>query len=132
MIEEARAQCVHWHFGQFRKGGEPYRNHPIRVAERVKTPFQKVCAFLHDTVEDSDMTFEMIVSKFDINVAQTVFRLTRGKDEPYHHYIGRVLEDPDAVAVKIADICDNLNDNPSPRAIEKSLIALPRLLNYGN
>lgn len=119
------------HAGQKRKISDaPYINHPIRVSERVATPLQKVCALLHDTLEDTDATFDEIAEVFGFRVAQVVGILTHQKGEKYDDYITRVLTDEDAIAIKIADICDNLNDYPSENMLDKSFRALPRLTGY--
>lgn len=115
------------HRGQLRNNGQPYFTHPKRVADAVNTNFQKVCALLHDVVEDTDITIYDIYKEFGRPVAETVLWLTRDKKEDYQDYIEGICGDKDAVAIKIADILDNLGDNPSQKAIEKSLKALPVL-----
>lgn len=130
MYELALALATQLHNGQRRKvTNEEYIVHPIRVSERVHTPFQKICALLHDTVEDTDFELEEIQQWFGSKVADTIDCLTHRKGESYDDYITRVLTNPDAVAVKIADICDNLNDYPSENLLRKSFKALPRLYN---
>lgn len=120
------------HEGQVRKvSGERYFLHPLRVAQRVKTIFQMTVAVLHDTIEDTDATYEDIEKKFGKDVADCVEKLThRKKNESHYDYITRVLTDEDAIAVKIADTCDNLQDFPSQNMIKKAMKSLPRLLKY--
>lgn len=117
------------HAGQKRRNGNNYIIHPIRVSQEVETEYQRVCALLHDVVEDTDVTLDQIRNEIGMEVAETVDCLTHRKGESYDDYITRVLTDRDAVAVKIADICDNLSDSPSENAINKSARALERLLN---
>jgi GTP diphosphokinase / guanosine-3',5'-bis(diphosphate) 3'-diphosphatase len=130
MYHVARGYAEACHKDQVRKvSGQPYITHPIRVSERVRTSFQRVVALLHDTIEDTDTTFNDIAEVFGFRVAQVVGILTHKNGEKYDDYITRVLSDPDAIAVKIADICDNLNDHPSENMLRKSFRALPRLYN---
>lgn len=119
------------HEGQIRLvTGENYFTHPLRVSQRVKTDFQKIVALLHDTIEDTKVTHEDLERKFGKEIADCVETLSHRKDESHYDYITRVLTNEDAVAVKISDICDNLQDHPSQNAIKKCLRALPRLMKY--
>ena len=127
MYKKALLFATEAHAGQKRNNGNNYIIHPIRVSQEVHTEVQRVCALLHDVVEDTDVDLIDIKMHFGVGIADTINCLTHRKGESYHDYITRVLEDDDAVAVKIADICDNLSDTPSERAIEKSAQALERL-----
>ena len=101
------------HAGQTRRNGEPYVNHPIRVAERVEGELNKAVALLHDTIEDCGMTVADLVAKgMPDEVAQDVLTLSRRKEETYDLFILRVIEEgsPRATLVKVADIDDNLAD----------------------
>ena len=42
--------------GQVDKGGNPYIEHPLAVADRVVKPEAKVVALLHDVLEDTRVT----------------------------------------------------------------------------
>ena len=48
------------HAGQVDKAGADYIEHPLRVMERGENEEQKIVGVLHDVVEDSDWTFEML------------------------------------------------------------------------
>lgn len=48
------------HAGQVDKAGKDYINHPLRVMEMGKNENEKIVGILHDVVEDSDWTFEML------------------------------------------------------------------------
>lgn len=116
------------HAGQKRSNGDNYIIHPIRVSQEVFTEKQKVIALLHDTLEDTTATFEELMDTFGIAIADAVESLTHLKGESYADYIQRVKKNPDAVAVKIADICDNLGDSPSENAIKKSALGITELV----
>lgn len=116
------------HAGQMRNNGDTYIIHPIRVAQEVKTAEQKVIALLHDVLEDTDTTFSELEELFGTPIADAVEALTHREGESYVDYIERVKQNPDAVQVKIADICDNLSDAPSANAIRKSAIAITALI----
>lgn len=116
------------HINHKRKNGNNYIIHPIRVSQEVFTETQKVIALLHDTLEDTETTYEELKKEFGVEIAHAVLVLTKTNNESYEEYIERVKTNPDATAVKIADISDNLNDSPSKNAIIKSAKALTVLL----
>lgn len=116
------------HAGQKRHNGNNYIIHPIRVSQEVKSEAQKVIALLHDTVEDTDTTLEEIVLNFGSDVGEAIEALTRRKGELYYDYIQRVKQNPDAVAVKISDICDNLSDTPSDKSVMRCALGITELV----
>ncbi|MEK7992877.1 MAG: HD domain-containing protein [Planctomycetota bacterium] len=116
------------HAGHKRKNGDNYIIHPIRVSQEVFTEKQKAIALLHDTLEDTGTTLEELTEQFGDEIAASVEVLTHRKGESYADYIQRVKKDPDATAVKISDIADNLNDSPSENAIKKGALGITTLL----
>ncbi|AFC69545.1 guanosine polyphosphate pyrophosphohydrolase [Rickettsia amblyommatis] len=79
-----------YHGGQMRQSGDPYYSHPIAVttmvAEFVAKEVPKLFTFrmlqaalLHDTIEDTELTEEMISNIFDEEVTRHVAGLTRIK-----------------------------------------------------
>ena len=89
-ILDAASFAAKKHKDQKRKGsdGEPYINHPIEVANLlanaggVNDPEIIIAALLHDTVEDTDVTFDEIVERFGRDVAEYVRELTDDKSLP--------------------------------------------------
>ena len=108
LLELALQAAVRAHAGQKDKSGEPYIFHPIRVMQRCSTPKGKIVALLHDTVEDTDVTFEELeAAGFDAGTIDTLRLVTHEKGVPYDDYIDALGHDPVAVEVKIADLEDN-------------------------
>ena len=86
VIEKAITFTKKWHSGQIRKTGEhPFYWHPLRVAEMVATYYCKtdviVASILHDTIEDSKCTMEIIEKEFNQRIAEIVDRLTNNRFE---------------------------------------------------
>jgi len=121
--ETALYMAVIAHNGQTRKGsGEPYIVHPIRVAARAVMSADglepadleklRIIAVLHDTVEDTDVTLDDIRVSFGAEVAASVSLLTRDNVMSYDEFIERLATSSNelAVAVKIADLADNMSD----------------------
>ncbi len=122
LLQEALELAIIYHDGQ-KYNDEPYVLHCIRVAARCSTKILKIIALLHDTIEDTSLTYEEILKVFGPNVANTVQCLSRLPGEAYHgSYIQRVKENEFARIVKIADLEENLFycylPNPSPIGIK--------------
>ncbi len=116
------------HAGQKRNNGHPYIIHPIRVSKEMRSDTEKIVALLHDVLEDTEATIEEL-GEFGPAVVEAVIALTHQEGENYFSYIERLKRNEIARAVKIADISDNLKDNPSVHAMEKSATALEMLIN---
>lgn len=126
------------HQGQLRVDGNgyvPYINHCKSVCEivtnnvddnEVNLPLAQKIALLHDTVEDTGVTFEELEKLFGTEVATGVLALTKNENLPKHQKmqdsLERILRQPKEVAiVKMADRIDNLA-KPNPKwSYEKSL-----------
>jgi len=75
------------HEGQLRKSGEPFVIHPLAVAETLVDASMDVdcviAALLHDTIEDTDITYDMIADRFGKTVADLVDGVTKLTRLPY-------------------------------------------------
>lgn len=109
-LEEAIRLAVEAHRGQKDRNGAPYILHPLRVMARVKTDEEMTVAILHDTVEDTEWTFERLrEAGFAENVVEAVDCLTKRDGESYDSLIERARTNPLARRVKIADLEDNMD-----------------------
>lgn len=96
------------HEGQKDRAGQPYILHPLTVAEYCTGDIEKVCAVLHDVVEDTDITIGDIGRRFGKEIAGVLKCLTHRKGESYQDYLERVKKNPIAVKVKLADLRHNM------------------------
>ena len=82
-IKKAIYYAKKYHGSQKRLSGEPYYTHPLAVAELVAPYCFKtdtlVTSILHDTIEDTELTKDLIAYIFDSNIASKVEDLTRVK-----------------------------------------------------
>lgn len=125
-ISLAKQLCVEAHKGQFRRDGvTPYHTHPFAVADKVPDEL-KPAAYLHDVIEDTPLTLDDL-SMFSERTILAVQHLTRERHETYNAYISRLMDNPDAVIIKIVDMEHNLSCEPSERSIEKIAMWLPVL-----
>ena len=98
------------HHEQVDKAGKPYIEHPLRVMDNVQTLEEKIVAVLHDAVEDSELTLEDLVKlEFPENLIEAIEAITKRPKEHYQSYLKRVMSNPLALRVKIADMLDNMD-----------------------
>lgn len=140
MINRAIEIATRAHVGQVDKAGAPYIFHPLRVMLSRESELERICAVLHDVVEDSDITFDDLRKEgFSEAVLAVLDCLTKREDESYDAFIDRILTNETACHVKLADLRDNMNlsriENPTEEdkarmkkygeAAERILDALP-------
>ena len=85
--------------------------HPSMAAQyvdRARVAFLSV-AYLHDAVEDTPMTVEVVEALFGKEIGDAVDAISRDFGETYTEYVERVKTNPIARIVKLADIEDHLD-----------------------
>ena len=119
------------HKGQKRWDGKPYITHPEAVAKKFKDRIGvQVVAWLHDVLEDSDLTFKDLLDKgIPRYLAKTVDLLTRKRDQNYKEYLLGIKECEIATKVKIADIMHNLINLNNGNMRDKYILSLYVLKN---
>ena len=108
------------------KGGFPYVIHLLKVYSGVFDYTEKVCALLHDVIEDTDITYEDLENVgYSDEVIEILRILTKLKGEDYRDYIDRIIksENAHAMNIKLADLKHNMDSsrikNPSPNDYER-------------
>lgn len=121
------------HIKQIRKyTGEPYYNHynhlhnvaeivyfaELKLNKNISTPSIISAAFLHDILEDTDLSHDFLLNQFGIEIFSYVFDLT---DNPVRKGINRVLRKEldrqriskstyEVKTIKLADLIDNMQE----------------------
>ena len=123
LIEKAFFFAKEKHEGQKRVSGEPYYTHPVAVADILADLRMDVdtivTAILHDTLEDTDTSFEELSQEFSPNIAELVngvSKLTKiesqtfeGKQaENFRKLLLAMSEDIRVLLVKLADRLHNM------------------------
>ena len=130
ILDRAKAIATSAHESQVDKAGKPYIEHPMRVMNMGKTVEEKIAGVLHDVVEDSDWTFEMLekegIPKDVMDALRCVTKLS--EDEDYDHFIERVKTNPLAVKVKLNDLKDNMDITRLGEVTEKDLARLNKYI----
>lgn len=120
LIERAYAAAEKAHSGQKRKSGEPYITHPVAVAQILadlgigsKTI---AAALLHDTVEDTDYTLDLVHSDFGDEIAMLVDGVTKldklkygdsAQAETVRKMVVAMSKDIRVLVIKLADRLHN-------------------------
>lgn len=125
LLRHAFEMAVEAHKNTRRKSGEPYILHPLAVARIVVEEIglgvtSAICALLHDTVEDTEITLEDIAREFNNNVSKIIDGLTkisnvvdiRGNStvqaENFRKILLTLAEDPRVILIKLADRLHNM------------------------
>lgn len=95
------------HFGQFDKAGVDYIEHPRTVASMVSGLNEKICALLHDVMEDTKFPESALRILFGNEIVDTLLLLTYCDSDSYEEYIEKISKSELATKVKIADLTHN-------------------------
>ncbi len=118
------------HKDQIDKAGLPYILHPQTVAASVNDPVLKAAAWMHDVIEDTDVTADDLRrAGIQDEIVDLVLTLTRTKPESYQEYLNRIKQNPKAVQVKLADLSHNSQMSRLKNPTEEDYA---RLQNYQN
>ncbi|WDU45995.1 HD domain-containing protein [Taylorella equigenitalis] len=111
LVKKARDLAYKLHSNQVDISGAPYVNHLKFVAQQLLdySEIVQAVAWLHDSVEDTDITIEEISDMFGTEVAQAVEAITKRHKEKYKDYITRVKNNNIARVVKLADLEHNMD-----------------------
>ena len=89
-IKKAYLFAKESHQGQTRKSGAPYISHPFGVANILVDlnldPATLITALLHDTVEDTEVTLEVIKKEFGTHIAKLVDGVTKISQMHFTHF----------------------------------------------
>ena len=111
------------HVTMRRKTGEPYILHPIAVAkicvEEIGLGVRStICALLHDTVEDTDITLDDVKREFGEEITRIVDGLTKidnvidvnasQQAENFKKILLTLTDDPRVILIKLSDRLHNM------------------------
>ncbi len=123
LLRRAWAVGAAAHAGQSRKSGEPYITHPVAVAsvlaEQKVDVETLIAAILHDTLEDTPLSRESIVSEFGATVAELVDGVTKldklqfadrreAEAESFRKMLLAMARDLRVILIKLADRLHNM------------------------
>ncbi|MEI6312040.1 MAG: bifunctional (p)ppGpp synthetase/guanosine-3',5'-bis(diphosphate) 3'-pyrophosphohydrolase [Bacteroidota bacterium] len=146
-IRRSFEMAVEAHKTMRRKSGEPYIHHPLAVAQIVVDEIglgteSAICALLHDTVEDTDLTLEDIEMNFDKQTSKIIDGLTKisgafelnmdtsQQAENFRKLLLTLTDDIRVILIKIADRLHNMRTMESMAAHKQMKIASETLFIY--
>lgn len=97
------------HSNQVDKGGHPYIEHVIRVSLKGVNKNEVIVGLLHDVIEDTDVSVDILGKYFTKDIVDAIVLLSRGKEQKYNDYIMNIRNNPLARSVKINDMTDNMD-----------------------
>src|ERR1700741_730850 len=145
IIRKAFEVAVEAHKEMRRKSGEPYIYHPIAVAQICAEEIGLgrvgiVCALLHDTVEDTDLSLEDVKGLFGEKVAQIIDGLTKisgvidhtssMQAENFRKVLLTMSEDIRVILIKLADRLHNMRTLEHMKREKQMKIASETLFLY--
>jgi GTP diphosphokinase / guanosine-3',5'-bis(diphosphate) 3'-diphosphatase len=135
LLRRAFEISVDAHKTMRRKSGEPYILHPLAVSricvEEIGLGVRStICALLHDTVEDTDVTLDDLEREFGSEIARIIDGLTKISNvvdanstqqaENFKKILLTLTDDPRVILIKLADRLHNMRTLDSMKA-EKQL-----------
>ena len=118
IVKKAMLFAKEYHGEQKRDSGEPYYSHPVVVSEMVAEHYLKtdmiVASLLHDVVEDTEATIELVALEFGYRVAEMVEGLTRVKSygKITSAEVLRLLHECDDKETSVIKIFDRIHNGP--------------------
>src|SRR4028119_12825 len=138
LVRHAFEMSVEAHKTMRRKSGEPYIIHPLAVAmicvEEIGLGVRStICALLHDTVEDTDITLEDVEREFGHEISRIVDGLTKISNvidtntsqqaENFKKILLTLTDDPRVILIKLADRLHNMRTLDSMKRSKQLKIA---------
>lgn len=123
LLRRAFEMAVDAHKTMRRKSGEPYIFHPLAVSricvEEIGLGVRStICALLHDTVEDTDITLEDVEREFGTEITRIIDGLTKistvedtstsKQAENFRKILLTLTDDPRVILIKLADRLHNM------------------------
>lgn len=144
-VKDAYVLARDAHEGQFRSSGEPYITHPVAVASilaDMKLDYETiVAALLHDTIEDTDVTYQDIAKQFGEHVAALVEGVSKldklkfrnrqeAQAENFRKMVLAMVQDVRVILIKLADRTHNMRTLGALRPDKRRRIAKETLEIY--
>ncbi|MFN7687009.1 MAG: HD domain-containing protein, partial [Sphingobacteriales bacterium] len=138
LVRRAFEMAVEAHKTMRRKSGEPYILHPLAVSricvEEVGLGVRStICALLHDTVEDTDISLDDIEREFGSEIARIIDGLTKISNvvdnnstqqaENFKKILLTLTDDPRVILIKLADRLHNMRTLESMKPEKQLKIA---------
>lgn len=125
MLSKMLLIATNAHNGQFDKAHKPYILHCLKVLHYTKSDDEEIqcIAVGHDLFEDTDVTAKQLQDEgFSDRVINGILSLTKQRGEHYLDYQLKVMNNKDAVIVKMADLRHNSDIRRLKGITEKDIL----------
>ncbi|MCF1428684.1 MAG: bifunctional GTP diphosphokinase/guanosine-3',5'-bis pyrophosphate 3'-pyrophosphohydrolase [Shewanella sp.] len=145
LLKQAYQVAKDGHEGQMRTSGEPYITHPVAVA-RILAEMRLdhetlMAALLHDTIEDTKVTFQDLAEMFGATVAELVEGVSKldklkfrdkkeAQAENFRKMVMAMTQDIRVILIKLADRTHNMRTLDALRPDKRRRIARETLEIY--
>ena len=138
LVRQSFEMAAEAHKTMRRKSGEPYILHPLAVAQICVEEIglgvrSTICALMHDTVEDTDITLDDVQREFGTEIARIVDGLTKISNvidvnlsqqaENFKKILLTLTDDPRVILIKLADRLHNMRTLESMKREKQLKIA---------
>src|SRR5882762_5858798 len=138
LVRTAFEMAADAHKTMRRKSGEPYILHPLAVAQICIDEIglgvrSTICALMHDTVEDTDITLDDVQREFGMEIARIVDGLTKISNvidvnasqqaENFKKILLTLTDDPRVILIKLSDRLHNMRTLESMKREKQLKIA---------
>jgi GTP diphosphokinase / guanosine-3',5'-bis(diphosphate) 3'-diphosphatase len=146
LVRRAFEIAVDAHKTMRRKSGEPYIFHPLAVSricvEEIGLGVRStICALMHDTVEDTDVTLEDVEREFGPEIARIIDGLTKISNvvdtnstqqaENFKKILLTLTDDPRVILIKLADRLHNMRTLDSMKREKQLKVSSETVYVYG-
>lgn len=135
-----------FHKDQIDKGGAPYYNHPLRVADSIFNDYDfdiiddkqqifiikcATVAVMHDLLEDTECTEDYLREiGFSEDIIDGVKSVTRNENESYGDFVKRAAKNQYGKIVKLHDLEDNLDIKRLNKLTESDISRINKYLKW--
>jgi guanosine-3',5'-bis(diphosphate) 3'-pyrophosphohydrolase len=145
LLRSAFEMAAEAHKTMRRKSGEPYILHPLAVARICAEDIglgirSTICALLHDTVEDTDISLQDVELEFGSEIARIVDGLTKistvmdsntsQQAENFRKILLTLTDDPRVILIKLADRLHNMRTLESMKREKQLKVASETIYVY--
>lgn len=145
LLKQAYIVARNAHEGQFRSSGEPYITHPLAVSHLLadmRMDYETVAAaLLHDVIEDTDVSHDMLAEQFGTNIADLVEGVSKldklkfrdkkeAQAENFRKMMMAMVQDIRVILIKLTDRTHNMRTLGALRPDKRRRIARETLEIY--
>lgn len=133
LLDKFIVHATNAHAGQFDKGGKPYILHVLTVLYGVMNEDEEIqcIAVGHDLFEDTKTTVEDLVELGATErIIMGILALTKQNGESYKAYKKKVLDNTDAMIVKLQDLKHNSDITRLKGVTEKDIARMAKYMAF--